>query len=293
VVDAGTIMHPRPTLVAGVPIDLGRRRFCLARCTSCGLCFKDPPVPEDALLACYAAAKGDHWGDEVDPWQRRFDVVDDVLRRHARGPRILDVGCSNGALLEYLGDRWERFGVEPSRDAGERARRKGVTILGERLEQVEPPEAFDAILAIDVIEHLARPQEFIRAASARLGPGGVLIVLTGDTDSPGWRLEGSAHWYCSLVEHVTFYNRRSVAELGRRAGLRSLEHLRTYHERSRLVVRASQAVKNMAYVAGRRVGGFGLAPLRRLVVERRAPGWIAAKDHMIHVLQRIAPMESA
>ena len=42
----GPILHARPALVAGIPIDLGDGAYVLAQCPDCGFGFKDPPIPE-------------------------------------------------------------------------------------------------------------------------------------------------------------------------------------------------------------------------------------------------------
>src|SRR5688572_6183644 len=112
---AGPILHGTPTHVAGVVLDLGDTRFVLRRCPRCEFQFKDPPIDSEKLMACYAAADSAKWELDPDPWQRQFDILGELLAAHARGRRVLDVGCFNGALLAYLGDGWQRFGVEPSR----------------------------------------------------------------------------------------------------------------------------------------------------------------------------------
>ena len=116
--DAGAVVHRAPTRVAGVPIDLGGTVFRLRRCRRCGFQFKDPPINGANLLACYAGAAPDHWEERPDPRKRRFDTLRTLLERHTPGQRILDVGCFNGAILGYLGDDWQRFGLEPARAAG-------------------------------------------------------------------------------------------------------------------------------------------------------------------------------
>jgi SAM-dependent methyltransferase len=284
--DAGPILHPEPNLVAGVPIDLGASRFILARCSDCGFMFKDPPIPQDKLFACYARANKAHWGEEVDPIHRYFDRILGAVKENAPGSRVLDVGCFNGSMLQYFGSSWERFGVEPSTEAAALARQRGVTVLGDSLENVQPGYVFDAIVSVDVIEHISEPVGFFDRAASLLAPGGVLVSVTGDTGSLPWTLEGSMHWYCSMVEHVSFYNERCMGVLARRCGMLPIGYVRTRHQRAGIRERAAETVKNAAYIAGHAVRGFGLPPLRRLFVDRRAPGWGSARDHMIFTMKR-------
>jgi hypothetical protein len=45
-------------------------------------------------------------------------------------------------------------------------------------------------------------------------------------------------------------------------------------------------LKNAGYVAGVHLAGFGVPALRHRFVDRRAPGWLTANDHMLHIMTR-------
>lgn len=283
----GPILHPQPTLVAGVPLDLEDATFELRRCNDCQFQFKNPAVDAQKLISCYAAADADNWGESPDPRMRKFDVLRDTLERHATGQRILDVGCFNGAMLQYFGDRWERFGVEPSHAAAELAGQRGIRVLADTLENLPTDErAFDAILAIDVLEHVVEPVPFFRLVSERLKPGGVFVGLTGNTDSLAWRLQGSMYWYCSLPEHVSFYNRASLETVGHLTGFELVACSDLSHKRLPVTRRVADLLKSLGYVAGRAVNGFGVPALRRIFVDRRGPSIQSAKDHLLCVLKK-------
>jgi SAM-dependent methyltransferase len=285
---AGPILHATPTHVAGVKLDLGDTKFVLRRCPRCAFSFKDPPIDAEKLMACYAAADAANWELDPNPWQRQFDILGELLSAHARGRRVLDVGCFNGALLGYIGDGWQRFGVEPSRAAAGLARERGVDVLAATLDELPADTTpFDAVLAIDVVEHVVEPLPFFRAVRERLADGGVFLILTGNTDALAWRLQGSMYWYCNLPEHVSFFNRRSLEWIGREAGF-DVANFRTLgHKRMSSVRHLSDVAKSAAYIAGRRAGGLGLAPLRRVFVERRGPSIQSAKDHLACVMRAV------
>jgi SAM-dependent methyltransferase len=281
------ILHPSPALVAGVALDLGNVEFSLRSCGRCGFQFKDPAIEPEKLLACYAAADSDKWGESPDPWRRKFDVLRSCIERHARGKRILDVGCFNGALLKYLGPEWQLFGIEPSTAAAELARSRGVDVVASTIEQVDPAiDKFDVILAIDVVEHLVDPAPFFRAVANLLRPGGTFVVETGDTDGLAWRWQQGAYWYCTLPEHVSFYNRRSMKCLGDANGLETAEYLNLRPRRFPLAKTASDQAKNFIYSVGRATRAFGVPALRRWFVDRQGPNVQTAKDHLIYVYRR-------
>jgi hypothetical protein len=91
------------------------------------------------------------------------------------------------------------------------------------------------------------------------------------------------YWYCSLPEHVSFYNRATLEWIGKELRMECIEYRRLSHKRLPLVRHCKDAVKSAAYVAGRAAGGFGLRPLRRLFVERRGPSIMTARDHLLYI----------
>jgi SAM-dependent methyltransferase len=276
-----------PAHVAGVEIELGDTEYRLRGCRRCGFQFKDPPIDHDRLMACYAAASSDNWETDPDPQLRQFDLLEGIVREHARGPRMLDIGCFNGAMLNYFGRAWQKFGIEPSQDARRLAERRGVHVLGSRLEDVDHEIApFDVVLAIDVVEHLVEPLPFFDRVRTLLAPQGIFLILTGDTSSLAWRLQGGNYWYSSLPEHVSFYSRRTLDWIGQRLGMTGVEYRRVCHKKLPLWRWISDMLKSALYVSGRAVGGFGIPALRRLFVERRGPTIQAAHDHLIYVYRK-------
>lgn len=102
------------------------------------------------------------------------------------GLRILDIGCGGGLLSEPMA----RLGATVvGADAAERnipvaqvhAEQSGLTIdyrhtTAEALS--DAGEQFDAILNMEVVEHVANPQSYIDACQRLLKPGGIMICST-------------------------------------------------------------------------------------------------------------------
>jgi 2-polyprenyl-3-methyl-5-hydroxy-6-metoxy-1,4-benzoquinol methylase len=105
------------------------------------------------------------------------------------GGEILVVGAGIGAntqFLEAYGERWTC--LEPDRQLLEELVRRlprherRELILG-TLEKVGATRRFDAIVYVDVLEHIEDDSGELRRAAAHLNPGGRLIVLS---PAHGW-----------------------------------------------------------------------------------------------------------
>jgi 2-polyprenyl-6-hydroxyphenyl methylase/3-demethylubiquinone-9 3-methyltransferase len=112
---------------------------------------------------------------------------DPKARRPFEGLRLLDIGCGGGLLSEPM----TRLGFQVvAVDASERnigtasahAAEQGLAIdyrcsTAEGLLAANEP-AFDLILNMEVIEHVADPGEYLRSCAKLLKPGGMMIVAT-------------------------------------------------------------------------------------------------------------------
>lgn len=112
----------------------------------------------------------------------------DVKTREAfAGLTLLDVGCGGGLIAEPM----RRLGfavtaVDASSEnigtARAHADQQGLDIAyrAATVEQLEAEGAgpFDVVLTMEVIEHVADPEAFVRACSRLVKPGGLMIVAT-------------------------------------------------------------------------------------------------------------------
>jgi SAM-dependent methyltransferase len=125
-------------------------------------------------------------------WQRLRRVVGYFKHRVPAGARVLDFGCGVGMLLPLLAAHGHQLtGVDLDvRHTSSFLDAFGVrhaTILpADRLGEL-PPGAFDAITALDVLEHVPDLDETVGRLGALLRPGGKLIVC-GPTENVLYRL---------------------------------------------------------------------------------------------------------
>lgn len=128
-----------------------------------------PPTPSVEDRARLSA------GTSADPIYR---AVADALRGKAGGT-LLDVGCGGGALWGYVRGQFARYA------GADVVRYDGFPVDGEfhpiDLDGGGVPVAdgvADAVVAVEVVEHLENPRRFARELTRLAKPGGWVVVTT-------------------------------------------------------------------------------------------------------------------
>jgi SAM-dependent methyltransferase len=131
----------------------------------------------DELYGEIFAAEQEHWW-----FVARHRIVLHLLERYllpnGGAPyKVADLGCGCGMMLLRLSEKYEPVGLDGSRHAIEFARRRGVMAkLGALPEDVPlSRESYDAVLMLDVLEHLKYDRASVEVAASLLKPGGILI----------------------------------------------------------------------------------------------------------------------
>ncbi len=138
----------------------------------------------------------------------------------APGGSVLELGCAHGGLT-YLMTKagLDAVGLELSPWLIARAEQLfGVTVHQGPLEACHFDQPFDAIVAIDVLEHLPDPLRTLQACRRSLAPGGRLFLQT-----PCYRDDGVDWEMFVPEEHLFLFTADSVADLLRQAGFDSLQ----------------------------------------------------------------------
>ena len=116
----------------------------------------------------------------------RLNYIEQVLHTRMAGrARILDLGCGAGFIAIPLARKgYDVKGIDISESSLAVARRHACPgsavwfAKGNVSELREDAAAYDAVLMMDLLEHLERPEEAIRQASRALKPGGLFLFHT-------------------------------------------------------------------------------------------------------------------
>src|SRR6478735_70311 len=160
------------------------------------------PTVDEAELARFAALAGEWWDPrgkmaplhKFNPLRLGY-IRDAACRRFGRdgkrldclaGLRILDIGCGGGILSEPLARLGaEVVGADPAQENVAAARLHAADnglAIDYRATTAEDlsaaGERFDVVLAMEVVEHVANVDLFVRLTAAMVKPGGLMIAAT-------------------------------------------------------------------------------------------------------------------
>jgi SAM-dependent methyltransferase len=257
---------------AGAAPVLRAHGITLLDCQGCGLTYTATVMDEAADAGRYRASALDEAlialrlsAPYLELETARAAYYLDRLAAHgAAGGRLLEIGSGFGTLLVEAGRRgFEPLGLEPGQLGATASRRRGATVVEGYFPQdlPDPDARFDAIAALDVLEHMASPLPFLAGIRARLAPGGLLFLQVPNWDSLLVRLEGEGS---SVVcpGHWSYFTPATLPALLARAGFRALEVGTVQSEIDRQAAFPPAAVE--AALARLRPGETGVPDVARL-----------------------------
>ena len=166
-------------------------------------------------------------------------VLRELLTSHLpTGKRVLDVGCGDGLNAgKILTDIGDYIGVDVSETAVEAACQNGydASLIEDAVTLPFEDETVDAVVSMEVIEHLMFPLSAVEEISRILRPGGVVLLTTPNIAY--WRLRLDmlfrGRWNplgdtLAVKEpwrdpHIRFFTTRSMRGMLESAGLEVLD----------------------------------------------------------------------
>ncbi len=156
------------------------------------------------------ALEARHW------WFRaKRRMVYALLRAWApAGGRVLDVGCGTGMTLQELPSGYRGLGLDPAPEALVLCRGRGLTRLarGSATELPLADASVDAVLALDIVEHIEDDRRALVEMARVLRPGGVGVITV-----PAFPFLWSAH--DEALHHKRRYTRATLERVLAEAGL--------------------------------------------------------------------------
>jgi 2-polyprenyl-6-hydroxyphenyl methylase/3-demethylubiquinone-9 3-methyltransferase len=150
------------------------------------------------------------------------------------GLKILDIGCGGGLVCEPLarlggsvtGADADPVAIGVARDHAS-VMGLDITYKNEGAENIR--DSFDAVLALEIIEHVSNPEDFVKHCARLLKPGGIVIFSTLNRTAKSYALGiVAAEYILGWVPKGThtwqkFFKPSELSRMARAAGLESLD----------------------------------------------------------------------
>jgi len=157
-----------------------------------------------------------------------------ALRADRSIKRVLELGCGTGDVAASLIEEgYDVVATDPSQDALRRARVKhpnlpleDASVYDDRL--VERFGTWDAVVALEVVEHLYRPKLLGAAAYSLLAPDGLFVLSTpyhGYWKNLALALAGRYDDHFMPLRdhgHIKFWSKATISQLLESNGFRSI-----------------------------------------------------------------------
>lgn len=176
------------------------------------------PRPSDEELVAYYT----NYHNSCRPYN--VDARAALVCNHVTRPgrRVFDIGCGQGELLgAFARQGWEAVGIELCVDDIQIARNAGLRIVEGMLtkqitaQAIEEFGAFDVVLLVNVLEHVADPEGMMDNVRRLLVSGGTLFCVVPNEFNPFQEVAaavcGLSQWWIAPPEHLNYFSIESVA----------------------------------------------------------------------------------
>jgi 2-polyprenyl-3-methyl-5-hydroxy-6-metoxy-1,4-benzoquinol methylase len=220
----------------------------LVRCQNCGFISADLDISDEALAGLYGEDyfHGNEYLDYVaEEESLRINFSDRLVTLKKFCPDLgradlLEIGCAYGFFLEEVCSSVRSCtGVDISADAVNFAvsTRKVDARCADYL-ALQLDKHVDVIAMWDTIEHLKRPDLFVKKAARDLRTGGLLAVTTGDISSLNARVRGRSWRMIHPPTHLHYF---SVATMSRLLNAQGFDVIHVSHPGN------SRSMRSIAY----------------------------------------------
>jgi 2-polyprenyl-6-hydroxyphenyl methylase/3-demethylubiquinone-9 3-methyltransferase len=143
------------------------------------------------------------------PW-----IIELLRKKLNPGCKLLDLGCGAGFLTNVLAQEgYQVTGVDISASSLNVARNEDATqgvdyLQGDVHELPFADESFDAVSALDLLEHVGEPKQVIKEAARVLKPGGLFFFHTFNRNFLSWLtvIKGVEWFVSNAPKHMHVYS---------------------------------------------------------------------------------------
>jgi len=208
--------------------------YYLVKYEDCGLGFINPLPTEEDLTKYYNAEYAVPEYQKVKLIKKAKKVLN-LLKKYGldSNSKILEIGASHGFFLNEVKKKgFAPYGVELSKKACDNAKKYfGIDIENVDFIQssfINKKEYFDAVVLLDVLEHLTNQNEILKGINTVLKRKGMLVLTLPNIDSWEFKICGRYWEWLSPPAHLFYYSPDTIKKMLKKHGFEVI-HLETYH----------------------------------------------------------------
>jgi 2-polyprenyl-3-methyl-5-hydroxy-6-metoxy-1,4-benzoquinol methylase len=195
--------------------------FFLMECVFCSLQFFTPTTQEkkDFYLA-FVAAHQDYYRiswDHQEILKHFFDPAYRTGRLEIKS--VLDYGCGEGAFLKLLPKETSRIGIDFN---CREVKDNNLKIIKTDLLSFKTEEKFEAVVSVQVLEHVSSTREHIEKMISLVRPGGYLFLSVPDQEGILSLIENQGKNLDFPPHHLTRWTKASLLKIAEIFSLRAI-----------------------------------------------------------------------
>lgn len=209
------------------------REYQFYKCPACTLIFVFPRFDATSIYNSDYFVGGTHGfgfsnyeSDKLASTGYLFKYLKWLGKLPSNTPKnLLDIGAANGFFVSLANQEgFDAIGLEISSQAVEWAAKLQRPVEVGTIESSSFNNQFEFVTALDVLEHIEKPREFLQAVHLSLIPGGYLLINVPYVASLTAKIAGKK-WHAFLPpEHWFYFNRKSLRYLLESVGFEVILH---------------------------------------------------------------------
>jgi SAM-dependent methyltransferase len=139
----------------------------------------------------------------------------------AKSEKLLDVGAANGYFVDLANKSgFSALGLEISQSAVDWAVKLERPVIQGTLETLNNGIVYDVVTALDVLEHVPDPLNFLKIVRTKISDDGIVLINVPYAGSAFSKISGK-RWHAYLPpEHWMYFNKKSLGRILEMAGFK-------------------------------------------------------------------------
>ena len=202
-----------PHILQGLPVET-----IIMKCDNCAAAYTEPMPTQEQLEYIYREEflYPDHFSKQEKKGLIKYiNQLENLLGQ--KSGKMLDIGCASGLLLSLaVAKGWQAYGLDTSQKLLEVAMKEvpqASLFLGPIKNADYDSNYFDIAVALNLLEHLTDPIDFLKEVNRVLRPGGLFLFKTVRIDSILARKRKMDWDHLKWPGHLIWYSKKSLQRL--------------------------------------------------------------------------------